>query len=173
MSLPNISSKNISININGAKDKSDIQTGQVEVQSQMTSILSELGKLIKKHGFNKSLIQLKALNKGNIAGSEIELFEFIINQTCSEFKTPIEDLYNRKKSATHARMTVFVLLSRYMNYSHKHIGSLFEKERVTITTNIISFSSMERARKKAAFQDYFIIYDLIDEKVKQKISNFK
>jgi chromosomal replication initiation ATPase DnaA len=143
-----------------------------DVDEEVITVIRRLAKTIKKHGVKKVVAALDELNtEEGFIEAHNSLIKYIKKETSKSFQVKSEDLMrkNIRGIVVEARSMCFVLLKKYLDYSHKDIAALFgSKNHSLVSTALKDFKDLDyNIRQDRKFLD---IFKEIDEKVEEQKS---
>lgn len=139
-------------------------------EKEITHLVSSLYSYIQKYGVSRVISKINELNKPQ---HEKKLFDFIVTSVCLTYNVDIEDLKKsyltntEGKKVIEARNMCFVLIKKFLNYSHQDIAARFGKTHAMVSNAIKEFSLMDGVIKPE--KEYLDNYN----KISNRVENFK
>lgn len=112
----------------------------MDVQSEIVFFFKEVQRVIKKHGLEKVLGQLRRIELDGGEGFDSDICEFIIIASSNHYMLPKDVLItsNKRGKIAEARRMCFALMKEHLPFSDEQIGEYFGRSRQYINKELIS-----------------------------------
>jgi chromosomal replication initiation ATPase DnaA len=111
-----------------------------DLDSEMVKVVKKMASAISKHGVTRVVGALNNLNEDDDGfKSERLLISFIIDECSKKFQVNPSDLSkkNIRGVTSDARSMCFVLIKKYLNYSHQDIAKRFNSNNHSMVSSAL------------------------------------
>ena len=112
----------------------------MNTQTEILDFFREVQRVIKKHGLEKVLGQLRKIEIDCGDGHEADVCEFIISSTSNHYDISKDVMIysNRRGKVAESRRMCFALMKEHLTFSDEKIGEYFARSRQYINKELTS-----------------------------------